>query len=314
MSNFIGKEAKYYLDSLHRINRFEEHIKYTEPVFLLPENIGYSVNDDSTVKTFGLSPELDKKTRDLIRPIISKNALNLHYEITNVYTPLTYAESLTNILWHITTQAIIYTRVTKALINWINKISKKVIYGKHPMDDFWLSCSRPVKEIEEGDYICIFNRRVGGWDGSVDRPVIELLGAGGHLPSVWDSDKKQFRTLTIEENLQKEAEEELHLQFEKKCIHVFGGYNNNVTHELVILAGIEISAELLPDIQSFAQNNIEQDTMGLYLGTFSEVMNYYRANPEYFAGGKKAAPTNFPFCKELMNIVETYFLKRGIID
>ena len=95
---------------------------------------------------------------------------------------------------------------------------------------------------------------------------------------------------------------------------MFGGYNNNVTHELVILAGIEISAELLPDIQSFAQNNIEQDTMGLYLGTFSEVMNYYRANPEYFDGGKKAAPTNFPFCKELMNIVETYFLKRGIID
>ena len=49
-------------------------------------------------------------------------------------------------------------------------------------------------------------------------------------------------------------------------------------------------------------------------GAETMVMNYYRANPEYFAGGKKAAPTNFPFCKELMNIVETYFLKRGIID
>ncbi|MBQ7646455.1 MAG: hypothetical protein IJS94_04225, partial [Clostridia bacterium] len=212
------------------------------------------------------------------------------------------------------TQAILYTQVTKSLIEWIKKINNTVKYGKHPMDNFWLLCNRAIGEIKEGDYVCIFNRRVGGWDGSIDRPVIELLGAGGHLPSIWDSSKKQFRTLTIEENLQKEAEEELHLVFKKEKIHVFGGYNNSVTHELVILAGIEVPAESLPDIQSFAINNIEQDTMGLYLGTFSEVMEYYRYNPEYFAGGKKAAPTNFPFCKELMNIVEAYFLKRGIID
>ena len=39
-------------------------------------------------------------------------------------------------------------------------------------------------EVRSGDRIFIFNRRVGGWDGSPERPVVEFLGAGGHVPSI----------------------------------------------------------------------------------------------------------------------------------
>ena len=294
MSNVI-KEAKKYLESLHRVYKPDDCDKYSEMVFLLPEDVVYQVKEDSTIVTKGLSAVLDNKERDLINPIICKNALKMEYQTTNILTPLTYAESLPDILWHITTQAILYTKVTADLINWIGEIKDKIKYGKHAMDEFWLSCSSPFSELKAGDYICIFNRRVGGWDGSVDRPVIELLGAGGHLPSVWDSGNQCFRTLSFLENLQKEAEEELELSFKHEDIHIFGGYNNEITHELVILAGIEISAEVLPRIESFAVGNIKQDTMGVYLGTFPEVIKYYRQNPDFFAGGRRAAVTNFPF-------------------
>lgn len=85
-----------------------------------------------------------------------------------------------------------------------------------------------------------------------------------------------------------------------------------MTHELVVLAGIEIPAEKLPDIESYAIQNLDIDTMGIYLGTFPEVMDYYRKDPDYFAGGRNAAPTNFPNQPELMKIVEAYFSRKGI--
>ena len=101
----------------------------------------------------------------------------------------------------------------------------------------------------------------------------------------------------------KELHEELGILINEKNILIFGGYNNDITHELVVLSGIEISDLYLPHIQEYAIQNIDEDTKGIYLGTFEEVINYYRRNPEPFAGGSKAAPCNFPNQIELMNRV-----------
>lgn len=56
----------------------------------------------------------------------------------------------------------------------------------------------------------------------------------------------------------------------------------------------------LTSLQKYAIQNIDEDTEGIYLGTFPETIDYYRKNPEPFAGGKKAAPYNFPNRKESM--------------
>lgn len=68
----------------------------------------------------------------------------------------------------------------------------------------------------------------------------------------------------------------------------------------VVLCGIEIKDDELKSLQEYAIQNIDEDTEGIYLGTFPETIDYYRKNPTPFAGGKKAAPYNFPNRKELM--------------
>lgn len=135
--------------------------------------------------------------------------------------------------------------------------------------------------------LCIFNRRVAGWDGSHERPVIELLGAGGHLPTIWDSENECFRELEFKENFHKKITEELGGKVDKKDIVIFGDYQNDATHELVILCGIEIKEEELKSLQEYVIQNIDEDTEGIYLGTFPKTIEYYRKNPAPFAGEEK---------------------------
>ena len=68
----------------------------------------------------------------------------------------------------------------------------------------------------------------------------------------------------------------------------------------MVLCGIEIKEAELMSLQKYAIQNIDEDTEGIYLGTFPETIEYYRKNPAPFAGGEKAAPYNFPNRKELM--------------
>lgn len=178
------------------------------------------------------------------------------------------------------------------------------------MDQLWLPCNRSLNEVCVGDVVGVFNRRVAGWDGSQNRPVIELLGAGGHLPTVWNEENCVFEEYSINENMKKEASEELGTPIRDEDITVFGGYVNTVTHELVILVGVEIQDVLLPQMQEYAIQNIDEDTKGIYLGFISEVIADYRKNPEPYAGGLKAAQTNFPNQKELMDRVITFFEKK----
>lgn len=292
--------AEKYLRSLPRIEKMEEAKNYGGDVFLLPSQIEFTVIEGDLVKTKGLGEKWDNRTLDLIRTINLMDALNIRFEYTNVLTPLAYAESIQEKPLHITTQSILFTKISSMGLKWIAEENKCKKYGRHEFDEFWLSFSRPLQCVKAGDILCIFNRRVNGWDGSHERPVIELLGAGGHLPIVWDDYGAKFEPLSIEENLQKEFEEELDIKLEKDNIVIFGGFPNPVTHELVILCGVKIDDCLLPEVQNYAQKNIDVDTEGIYMGTFEEVIEFYRKNPAPFAGGIKNAPYNFPNRSELM--------------
>lgn len=296
----MGK-ANEYLHNIPQISKVQDAEKYvSQDVFLFSDKACFTFRSNSLVETKGLGEKWDKKIRDLIRVIKIKNAIDIEYEKTNILTPLMFAESLSDIPWHLNTQGILFTRVSQKTIEWIKKEIKINRYGKHEFDKFWLPFCKNIDEVKEGDVLCIFNRRVAGWDGSHERPVIELLGAGGHLPTIWDSKKECFRELEFKENFQKEFTEELGGKVDKKDIVIFGGYQNDVTHELVILCGIEIREEELMSLQEYAIQNIDEDTEGIYLGTFPETIDYYRKNPVPFAGGEKAAPYNFPNRKELM--------------
>lgn len=306
MANNEIIEATEYLQKIPRIFIVDEAEEHKGDVFLLPNAVKFKVRKDSSIETVGLGDDLDKKFRDLISVIRIENALDIKYCKTNILTPLIYAESLPDILWHLNTQGILFARVTSDTIAWIKNMIHLYPYGNHDMDKFWLPCSKCIDEIKPGDKICIFNRRVGGWDGSLERPVIELLGAGGHVPMIWNSERKRFISLSIKENLIKELHEELGLLIDENSIEIFGGYRNDVTHELVVLSGIEIQESFLQYIQDYAYKNIDEDTKGIYLGTFEEVIDYYRANPKPFAGGAKAAPCNFPNQEELMKRVIKY--------
>lgn len=297
--------ANEYLHALPIIERMNDANEYTNDVVLYDKS-AYFTFQNNLVETKGLGERLDSKIRDLIRPIKIIDALNVQYIKSNVLTPLIFAESLDDIPWHITTQGILFTRASKETIEWIKKENKASRYGLHQFDKFWLPFSKDIGDINSGEIICIYNRRVAGWDGSQDRPVIELLGAGGHLPTIWDPENNSFRELDIIENLRKEFKEELGETIEAEDIVIFGGYSNDITHELVVLCGVEINNLNLINIQNYAIQNIDEDTKGIYLGTFTETIEYYRSNPIPFAGGELAAPYNFPNRKELMQHIYKY--------
>ena len=295
------------LESLTRVDSVAESEKYKDDVFLLPRTIAYKFREDNLFELHGISDKWDKKRIDLIRVIHVLDSLNIKYQCTNILTPLAYAESREDILWHLNTQGVFVSKIEHDdVLKWIKKESKKKIYGKHEFDIFWLPFGKSIEQLKLGDVICVFNRRVAGWDGSRERPVIELLGAGGHLPVVFDRSKNDFRMLSIVENMQKETFEELGITLSESEIAVFGGYTNYITHELVVLTGVKIPDVLIPEVLDYAIQNLDGDTMGIYLGFFDDVIDYYRRNPEPFAGGKKAAPCNFPNQIQLMKRVSEY--------
>lgn len=296
--------ANMYLHQIPRVTCIGDAAKYSGDVLYYPKDAEFEYVDN-LIQTHGLGTH-DKKRLDLIRVVCIEDALNLNFKKTNILTPLIFAENCCYIPWHITTQCILLTTITLPVINWVKEDRYSNRYQKHEFDRFWLPFSKSIHEIRPGEKICIFNRRVAGWDGSHKRPVIELLGAGGHLPTLWDDTLNCFRELSFKENIRKEFSEELGEKI-RTSISVFGGYVNEVTHELVVLCGAEVQSESLVSIQEYAIKNIDFDTEGIYLGTFKETIEFYRNNPSPFAGGVNAAPYNFPNREELMKRVLQHF-------
>ncbi len=295
------KDGHEALKKMKRISKYEEYKYFNEDVFLLPDNIKYEYSSYDLIKVLGLDKHIDEKWRDLIRIIEITEKTTVEYKMTNVITPLLYAEFLVDKLWHINTQGIIFIKLDKEAIEWIKCTDSHNEYGKHIMDKFWLPCCKNIEEIAEDDIVCIFNRRVGGWDGSYERPVIELLGAGGHLPTIWNENEQIFKQLTIKDNLSKEIGEELGVKICSNDITILGKYLNELTHEVVYISAIVIETRELKELYKYAVQNIDEDTQGIYMGYFDEVIQYYIKSPEYFAGGKESLYTNFQQNSFIMN-------------
>lgn len=302
------QSAQGYLESCHRIQRLEERTKYQEDVLLLPQHIGLQLHSNHNVRTVGMDEALDQKQKDLLRIIEIEDALHGVYRETNVLSPSVYVHGLPDVPYHIATQGFLVSRLSAPIIAWMKEeqAARKAEYGLHPIDAFWLPFSRPLESMQPGDVVCIFNRRVGGWDGSPALPVIELLGAGGHLQSVWDNTQSRFISRTLEDNLHKEFSEEIGHRIKAQDITFIGGFENIATHELVLFSCIDVPDTGIPHIQEYALHNIQEDTNGIHLGTFDETMGYYQKHPQHFAGGLHAAATNFPNNRQLMHKLQHY--------
>ena len=304
------QEIDKFLNSLPRINNVSQASCFKGDVLLLPNEVKIFALSDGNVGLTNFTPGKDYKPKDMLRVITIEDAFNVKYHETNILSPSLYIHSLEDKPWHITTQGLLITYLTEDIKNYILKedVTSAKYYAKHILDRFWLPCSKPINQTNSNDLVCIFNRRISGWDGSINRPVIELLGAGGHLQSIWNEKQKTFVNRNLQDNLKKEFGEEIGQFLKKEDIIQIGGFINEKTHELVVLYCVNINCKFIPNIQKFATGNLKEDTDGVYLGTFNEVINFYKKDPTFFAGGSNALKTNFPSNKKIMNkIINTFY-------
>lgn len=277
-----------------------DYITEDENSILLPETIELFYLDTGAVETKGLG-KLDSKNKDLLRLISIENSLDGKFSYSNTYSPRTYAENLVNIPLHLTVQGLILCKASDNFQDIVNQIENQYQYAKTEYDNF---CVTDSNEIKKDSNILIMNRRVGGWDGSIERPVIELLGAGGHVPTIFNESLSTFETLTPIDTIIKEAQEEIGISLNESDVQFLGGFHNQISSELVLLYGIFIKESTIPDLQKKSYGNLEENIDGLYVGHFNEVMSVYRKDASNFAGGEKAKLTNFPTQIELMNRIE----------
>lgn len=294
----INNNGTKKINALPRMESIQEALTMKEDVLLLPANVDITMDDNFKVHTQGLGEKLDGKVRDLLRVVEITDSENVKYNMTNVLSPRTYAESLNPIPQHVSIQCILLSRVEEDDIHDIISLIENTSYGRTDYDNIWVLPTVPYKDIKAGSILYIMNRRVGGWDGSIERPVIELLGAGGHIGV-----DENLCMIDPVDTVITEIKEEMGLKIDKSEIKIFGGFHNEVSSELVILCGAFLPSSKLKDIQEHALENYEQDTDGIYLGFLQDVISLYLKNATAFAGGEKAKPSNFPSQTKLMKQV-----------
>lgn len=286
------------LNSLKRIPFEQTDIKYEEDVLLYSGNLKLLYKDDKIYQEDG------KNLKDLLRLIKIINPIDLQYECTNILVPRVLAEKHNPIPQHISVQSLFFHRVSQLNLEELKKIILSINYNKTIYDNMWIGHERKLSSIKENDLIYLMNRRIGGWDGSIERPVIELLCSGGHLPTVWDEQTGSFKTLDPTELLIKEVGEELGISISPEKIVHLGGFHNEVSNELVILCALFVDYSQLIDMIKNSKGNTSENIDGIYMGVFEDVMNLYNLNPSFFAGGEKAKGSNFPSNPKLMKKIE----------
>lgn len=304
----MNKLATDYLNKLQRIDFNEMNKEYQDFVLLFSNELMYDDND----KLFTINNEKLVKLKDLLRVVKIINPLECLYEETNVLIPRLYAESHDPIPSHVSVQCLMLSVLTEEVIDNLKNIISDTHYGKTLYDNMWIGKDKTIDNLKKGDILYLMNRRVGGWDGSVERPVIELLCAGGHLPTIWNSNVKTFVTENVEDLLLKEIEEEVKIEVLKNELMKLGGFHNKVSNELVIVYGMFISETQLFDIINLSKGNISENIDGIYLGEFNDVMHLYQDNPSIFAGGIKAFETNFPNNEQLMDRINRILIKKSV--
>lgn len=286
------------LNSLKRIPFEQINIKYEEDVLLYSENLKLFYKDDKIYQEDG------KNLKDLLRLIKIINPIDLKFECTNILVPRIFAENHNPIPQHISVQSLFFHRVSQLNLKELKEIILFTNYNKTIYDKMWIGHERNLSSIKENDLIYLMNRRIGGWDGSIERPVIELLCSGGHMPTVWDEQTESFKTLDPTELLIKEVGEELGISISPEKIIQLGGFHNMVSNELVILCALFVDYDQLIDMIKNSKGNISENIDGIYMGIFEDVMNLYDLNPNFFAGGEKTKSSNFPSNPKLMKKIE----------
>lgn len=280
-------------------------------VMFLPEGVDIEFDDESQkVKTNGLGP-LDKYKKDLIEIVVIENVLDARYTGLGVYMPRTLAEGLPVIPTHVTAQAVFFTVAEANTGVDIRRLKDRFVYDIVQHDQLWIE-PVPPESISEGEILIVMNRRVGGWDGSVSSPVIELLCAGGHVPVYWDNETNNFKSALPQEALTREIKEEVGLQEKDFDLIFLGGFHNSVTSELVVLYGAFVDWQIVMKMQANSYGNLSENIHGLYIGSFDSVIRRYTDDARSFAGGERAKATNFPLQAELMTRVNTILNERYI--
>lgn len=294
----MNNEASEKLNAFKRISFNELNDEYNEDVFLYDEKEQIIYKNDKVYTQKGES------LKDLLRVIKIIDPLQLKYTNTSILVPRVYAEKHNPIPEHISVQCLMFHKIKETELQTISKIIENTTYNKIIYDTMWIENEKNFSSIKENDILYIMNRRVGGWDGSLEHPVIELLCAGGHLPTIWDNNTNNFKTLNFIKLLQKEIHEEVGINVLENQFIRIGGFHNKVSNELVVLYALFIDFNQLLNIIEFAKGNYEENIDGVYLGTFEDVMNLYNKNPDYFAGREKAKQSNFPSNRELMKKIK----------
>jgi hypothetical protein len=303
----MNAKATCLLKSLERINPSEINKDFENLVLLFPDSAEIEYLSNNTLKTSGLGEKLDKKQRDLLQMIEIRNPLKLEYKKKKILMPRTYAESLSIIPQHISVQAILLSKIKEKDVEAIIDLIKHTDYGRTDYDKIWVEDTLPEEVIKQDTILYLMNRRIGGWDGSYERPVIELLGAGGHLPAIFDGNS--FSSSPPKHSIEREIKEEIGLAISENDIDLVGGFHNQVSNELVILCIVYVDSSEIVNIQKKSLNNILEDTDGIYIGRFKEVMDIYLQDASAFAGGEAAKKSNFPNQQELMNQVYNHIEK-----
>jgi hypothetical protein len=295
----INIEATEYLNALKRIPFVTENLP-DDYTLLCPHWVDIAYTYSDTIRTKGLD-KLDNDRKDLLTYIQIQDALNIDYRESKILMPRTYAESLKPIASHISVQVVVLSYVTSEGINTLARMVNSTIYGRTPYDRLWIEKNEPAEVLRGGEVLIVMNRRVGGWDGRPDKPVIELLGGGGHLSTIWDADSKRFTMMEPAAVATKELDEELRYKVRPDQIDIIGGFHNKTSNELVILCAVFVPFSEVVHIQHRSLKNFEENTAGIYLGRFYKVMELYRIDPRPYAGGERTEPSNFPSQPKLMN-------------
>ena len=297
------ESATSYLNDIPRIT-LEDIDKYFDYDVLLGEKDGqYEYLDNDKIRY--VKDESTTNMKDLLRMVRIVDPFTCSYEETHVLMPRVYAQKvLTETPPHMNVQSIMFHVLDEQTLKFIKKEAREVKYDKTDYDRVWIGKNVSIDDLKVGDIIYLMNRRVGGWDGSVDRPVIELLTAGGHLPNVWNENKHCFETLDQKELIIREIEEELKVDLKDEKLTRIGGFHNQHSNALVVLYSTMLDPQEFMNAWNNSKNNIDENTDGMYAGEFNDVMVLYKENPEYFAGGEKAFKTNFPSKDEIMHKID----------
>jgi hypothetical protein len=304
----IQQRATNALQALPRVSQLPSaySANYGETSLLLPmtADLEYTVRD--TVRTHGLGEALDSSEKELVSIIRILDPLNAKFEDLGIITPRNYVHSLSEGAPHVVAQAIVYFGWDEQSAHEVSALNAHYQYGIRPGDQLWQSTTS-LKDVSPGAICLVMNRRVGGWDGSPQRPVVELLAGGGHAKTIWVDSSGEFQMQSVMQTLCQELDEELGFGVRADELSVLGGFQNHVTNELVVLAALRIEPASLAPMQEHAYGNLGENVDGLYLGLFDEIMRAYQDDASYFAGGERSKPTNFPSDAPLMKAIKARF-------